>query len=198
VSQRRTAVLDAAIELLGGHGMRALTHRAVDAAAGLPVGSTSNYFRTKDALLAAVVERFSARERADWEELAARACPLTPAELAASLAELAHRSTGPQRALTLARYVLLIEGAQNPALQGQLAATGARVDAWFGQWLRVVGSRDPDRDVQVVGNYLTGLVLHELAHPSAAFDPTQPLTELIETLVPSARRPGAAYAEEAS
>jgi DNA-binding transcriptional regulator YbjK len=198
MSQRRTAVLDAAIELLGEQGMRALTHRAVDAAAGLPVGSTSNCFRTKEALLLALVERFSARERAGWEELAARACPLTPAQLASTLAELARRSTGPQRSLTLARYVLLVEGAQNPALQGQLAATGARVNAWFGQWLRVIGSSDPERDVQVIGNYVTGLVLHELAHPTAAFDPTQPLTELIEMLVPAARVPDALRAEEAS
>ncbi|HEX5919668.1 MAG TPA: TetR family transcriptional regulator, partial [Nocardioides sp.] len=43
---RRTVLLDAALELVGTQGMRGLTHRAVDAAAGLPAGSTSNYFRT--------------------------------------------------------------------------------------------------------------------------------------------------------
>lgn len=189
MSERSLLVLDTAIEIVGERGMRALTHRAVDTAAGLPAGSTSNCFRTKESLLRALVERFSDRERANWEALAARACPLTAAELAVTLAQLARDSTGPQRSLTLARYVLLVEGAQNPGLQAQLAATGARVNAWFTQWLRVIGSPDPDRDMRIVGNYLTGLVLHELAHPTAAFDPTQPLTELVETLVDSGRQP---------
>ena len=198
MSDRRTAVLDAAIDVLGTRGMRALTHRAVDAVAELPAGSTSNYFRTREALLVALVERFAARERAHWEELAARTRPRAPAELAATLAEQARDWTGPQRALTLARYAILVEGAQNPALQGPLAATGARVDEWFTHWLRVVGSHDPDRDMRIVANYVTGLVLHELAHPTAGFDPTHPLTELLETLVASAREPGRARPQEAS
>src|SRR6266487_2562015 len=61
---RREELLDAAITVLGERGIHALTHRAVDTAAGLPAGSTSNHFRTRDALLDAVVERFAARDRA--------------------------------------------------------------------------------------------------------------------------------------
>ncbi len=48
---RRDDLLDAAICVLGESGIRGLTHRAVDAAAGLPAGSASNLFRTRDALL---------------------------------------------------------------------------------------------------------------------------------------------------
>lgn len=48
---------DAAIELLGRHGIHGLSHRAVDEWAGLPRGTTSNYFRTRDELLAAAAER---------------------------------------------------------------------------------------------------------------------------------------------
>ena len=63
-------------------------------------------------------------------------------------------------------------------LHAQLAATGARVNAWFIQWLRVVGSPNPDRDMRIVANYVTGLVLHESAHPTDTFDPTQTLRRL--------------------
>src|SRR3954466_10607656 len=100
MSTRREQLLDAAITVLGERGIHALTHRAVDAAAGLPAGSTSNHFRTRDALLNAVVVRFAARERAIWEQIAARRCPTTPRELATTMVELAHRATGPQRTLT--------------------------------------------------------------------------------------------------
>ena len=62
---RRALLADAAIDLLAEEGMRALTHRAVDARAGLPLGTTSAYFRTRQALLTAVVKRLSDLDRED-------------------------------------------------------------------------------------------------------------------------------------
>jgi DNA-binding transcriptional regulator YbjK len=55
--RRRIEIADAALMVLGTEGSRGLTHRAVDEAAGLPPGSTSNYFRTRDALLEAAALR---------------------------------------------------------------------------------------------------------------------------------------------
>ena len=57
--------LDAALTLVGEQGVRALTHARVDAAAGLPRGSTSNWFRTRDALVAGVVIHLAESERAE-------------------------------------------------------------------------------------------------------------------------------------
>ena len=187
MSNRRDDLLDAAIIVLGEGGVRGVTHKAVDVAAGLPAGSTSNYFRTKDALLTAVVERFAARERANWEEIAAATVPTTPTELARALAAFAHDAVGPHRTLTLARYAILVESAIRPALREQLAATGGRVRLWFTNWLRLIGSTDPDRHTGIVMNDWTGLVLHQLAYPNPAFDPTGELTALITTLVPADR-----------
>ncbi|WP_234038673.1 hypothetical protein [Micromonospora coerulea] len=45
--------------------MRALTHRAVDARAGVPAGTTSAYLRTRQALIEAVVRRLADLDRAD-------------------------------------------------------------------------------------------------------------------------------------
>lgn len=56
-ADRRTVLADAAIGVLADAGVRGLTHRAVDAAAGLPVGTTSAYLRTRQALLTALVRR---------------------------------------------------------------------------------------------------------------------------------------------
>lgn len=49
--QRRAALVDAAIEVLAREGARGLTFRAVDAQAGVPVGTASNYFANRDDLL---------------------------------------------------------------------------------------------------------------------------------------------------
>src|SRR5882762_7629376 len=53
---RRRRLADAAIDTLATAGMRGLTHRSVDRAAGLPEGSCSYYFRTRHALLRRSVE----------------------------------------------------------------------------------------------------------------------------------------------
>jgi len=182
VTNRRETLLDAAVRVLGGGGTRALTHRAVDAEAGVPVGSTANYFSTREALLEAIVERVSARERKNFEELARTVCPTTPAELARVLAGSARDAAGVHRDLTLARYAFLVEAGHNPAIRRQVAETGSRVGAWFAAWMRLIGSRDPGH-LDVVGNYVTGLVLHQLAMPDPAFDPTDRLTALLESLV---------------
>jgi AcrR family transcriptional regulator len=183
MANRREHLLDAAISVLGERGIHGLTHRAVDAAAGLPAGSTANHFRTRDALLNAVVERFAARERANWEELAATMCPVTPQELARALAVFAQKAAGPHRTLTLARYAILVQAGIHPSLRAQLMATGARVNAWFMNWLRIAGSTDPERDAPIIANHWTGLVLHELAMPDPAFDPYPQIAALIDSVV---------------
>jgi len=186
---RREQLLDAAITLLGEQGVRAVTHRAVDAAAGVPAGSTSNCFRTRDALFNAIVERFAQRERANWDDLTSQVHPSTPAEFAHALALFARQATGPQRALTLARYAVVVEAARRPELRPQLSLSGARVNEWFSAWIRVVGSQDPDYDMHVVMNYWTGIVLHQLAIPDTHFEPTARLSALLECLIPAAAQP---------
>ncbi|MGW4235192.1 TetR/AcrR family transcriptional regulator, partial [Streptomyces sp. NPDC004980] len=56
--ERRQALLDAAIEVLAGEGARGLTFRAVDKQAGVPVGTASNYFTSRDELLTQAGTRF--------------------------------------------------------------------------------------------------------------------------------------------
>ena len=115
---RRELLLDAAIELVGVQGLTALTHRAVDAAAGVPTGTASNYWRTRQALLDALVDRVADRERDRWEQLTQATFPSTASELAGTLAVLARVATGPDRALVLARHALLLEAARHDVTVG--------------------------------------------------------------------------------
>ncbi len=180
---RREVLLDAAIELLGREGVRGVTHRAVDVAAGLPLGSASNLFRTRDALFDAVAGRVTERELAAWEDLALRLLPRTPAETAAAIALFIREAATSHAALSLARYAILLEAARRPELRAALSVTGARVNARFLDVLRAVGSSDPERDMHLLLNYGTGLLIHQLALPDPDFDPTVRLTQLLESLI---------------
>ncbi|GAA2032158.1 TetR/AcrR family transcriptional regulator [Catenulispora yoronensis] len=67
--ERRAVLADAAIAVVAEDGMRALTHRAVDVRAALPIGTTSAYFRTRQALLTALVRRLAELDRMELEAL---------------------------------------------------------------------------------------------------------------------------------
>jgi DNA-binding transcriptional regulator YbjK len=193
MGSRRDTLLDAAIRVLGERGMRALTHRAVDAEAGVPAGSTVNYFSSRNALFEAIVERVSTLERSHFDELAVAVAPASPGELGRAMAGFARDATGVHRALTLSRYAILVEAGNNPEIRQRLAEGGGRVNAWLANWMRLIGSRDTDHDVHVIANYVTGLILHQLAIPDPAFDPTDKITAVLESLVgppaPPARDP---------
>lgn len=181
MADRRTLLLDAALELVGTQGMRGLTHRAVDAAAGLPPGSTSNHFRTREALVLGIVERFIVREREMVTGPRGEVDP-TPAGVASALGRFVDRALGPDRMVTLARYAILVETAQNPGLRAGMAVGAEQVDTWALALLTRAGSSDPHRDLGVLANYVTGLVLHELALPSTDLDAAARIRVVIDTL----------------
>jgi DNA-binding transcriptional regulator YbjK len=181
VTDRRTVLLDAGLELVGTQGMRGLTHRAVDTAAAVPAGSTSNYFRTREALILGIVERFIVRERAMATGPTDGVDP-SPEGVASALGRFAHRALGPDRAVTLARYAILVETGQNPALREGMAVGADQVDRWALDLITRAGSQHPERDLGLLANYVTGLVLHELALPSPDLDAAARIRALIDTL----------------
>ncbi|WP_432987961.1 TetR/AcrR family transcriptional regulator [Dactylosporangium sp. CA-233914] len=67
MKDRKGRLADAAIDVLGNDGVRALTHRAVDERAGLPQGTCSYHFPTRNALLTAALERIAELDLADSE-----------------------------------------------------------------------------------------------------------------------------------
>jgi DNA-binding transcriptional regulator YbjK len=72
LSPRQVALLSAAVRVTAGQGLRGLTHRAVDAEAGLPQGTCSAYFRTRVALLVALTRFVIATFTEEITDLTAR------------------------------------------------------------------------------------------------------------------------------
>lgn len=68
--ERRALLADAGLRVLAATGARGLTHRAVDAEAGVPTGTASNYFPSRAALLGALGERIFERFAPDQAVLA--------------------------------------------------------------------------------------------------------------------------------
>ncbi|MGV9426002.1 TetR/AcrR family transcriptional regulator [Streptomyces sp. NPDC003656] len=155
---RAALVADTAIALLAERGMRGLTHRAVDEAAGLPQGSTSNVARTRQALLELAVRRHAEREAGVLAE-GETPDPSGGAEsLADGLALAVHRLLTEGRTLLVARYELALEATRRPGLRAFYDATGAVFKDQLAALLTAAGSPDPTRHVLSLLAWMDGLM----------------------------------------
>ncbi|MFE4500389.1 TetR/AcrR family transcriptional regulator [Rhodococcus sp. NPDC056743] len=115
-ADRRPLMGACAVTIIAEHGPRALTHRAVDAAMGIPQGSTSYYFRTRESLLAAAVQHIVEQSQSTFAEfLDDKSDPATV--IARYLGDLLTR----RRDELIARYALLLEIRSNRELHDALA-----------------------------------------------------------------------------
>lgn len=162
---RRTDIADAAIRTLAREGMRGLTHRAVDREAGLPEGSASYYFRTRQALLQATVERLAELDGADIRESADSANPSggnleTFADAAAALV-VRLLTVGRER--QLARYELALEANRRPELRRVLRDSGAVIRAMVAGPLAAAGVPEPSQRAADFTAFLDGLLFDQIA-----------------------------------
>lgn len=112
---RRERIARAAIEVVAERGIEKLTHRAVAAAAGVPLGSTTYYFRTLDDLLAVALKQASEDDVADLR--AWQAALVADGDLASALSDLVLHYLGPQRSRTVVEHELYVAALHRPALR---------------------------------------------------------------------------------
>ncbi|MFF4189127.1 TetR/AcrR family transcriptional regulator [Streptomyces sp. NPDC001691] len=128
--ERRTALVDAAIEVLAREGARGLTFRAVDAQAGVPSGTSSNYFASRDDLFTQAGRHIHVRMAPDPDEVAEVMRQQPSRELVASLAHWVVRRMTAERTGYLAMLELRLEAVRRPALRAELTrALRADLDA---------------------------------------------------------------------
>jgi DNA-binding transcriptional regulator YbjK len=118
-TERRAALADAAIEVLAAGGIRALTHRAVDAAAKEPDGTASRYFRTREAMLVAVADRVKELRLAALDGIVANGLDLDG--LVDALVTEVRVAVTVDRSPQLAMIALFLESTHRPVLRDALA-----------------------------------------------------------------------------
>ncbi|MCK6066223.1 MULTISPECIES: TetR/AcrR family transcriptional regulator [Microbacterium] len=176
---RRASLADAGISVLAREGARGLTHRAVDAEAGVPAGTTSNYFRSRALLLDALVARIGERLAPDplvHAELSERA---PTKDLFAEYLRDIVRRLSTQRDVTLALFELRLESARRPEVAeaiGTWLRTGFDGDVAFNTGARLPGGRE---EIALFHYAIDGLLLDRLTTP---IDPATPTDAVVEAL----------------
>ena len=161
-TDRRGAIADVGLAIVARDGLRGLTHRAVDAEAALPLGSTSYYFRTREALVTACVDRLVAL---DLQELAASGMTdrrMSVEELAALGAGLTWRWLHGDAHRHLARYELLLEARRRPLLRDSLTRAGDALRTAMAAGLAAQGVADAERRARWLVASIDGMVFDQL------------------------------------
>jgi len=189
-------VADAAIAVLADHGGRGLTHRAVDHAAGLPPGTTSNYARTREALLTLALTRIAELDATEGaaglygSEISGSGVSgsgvsgsgVSGGGLAEGLAWMLHRmiTDDGMRRRVRARFELALEANRRPELRAAYDEMGRRFRAEAARLLAASGSAEPERDAWTLIAWLEGTAFYALAGAGTAAAP--PLDVLREQL----------------
>src|SRR5690349_15896231 len=164
---RRADLAAAAQRVVADGGLRALTHRAVDAAAGVPVGTTSAYLRTRAALLAALAEHVASTLVADVEELTAHLGPDADAdEVVARTGALLREWVG-QTDLVLVRAELLLEAIRSAELREVFLSWRERLVVLVTGVAEAKCVPDAGRRSEAVVSALEGILTGALLQPAS-------------------------------
>jgi DNA-binding transcriptional regulator YbjK len=155
MSDRRTQLADAALAVVSTQGLKGLTHRAVDAKAGVAVGTTSNYFRNRAALVGAAVDRVEELDSLLLQQ-GQLELPTSAAGLAEQLAEAVMGLAQGNSDLTRARFILALD-------QPEVVAAGhERLVSALAQLLEAMKIPEARARAEAVSDYSDGLALHQL------------------------------------
>jgi DNA-binding transcriptional regulator YbjK len=157
-------MLRAAAELLAEGGVKGVTHRSVAERAGVPLASTTYYFKSIDQLTSEAL-RHSTEGRVDRLDAfveAAPESPPAPGELGRRfLGEVVSRPT----AEILAQFEVYLEAARNPEMRQTAGAAIEAFERLAQHALDRLGPRD-DRGMAVaLAALVDGFAIHRLARP---------------------------------
>jgi DNA-binding transcriptional regulator YbjK len=166
MTTRRELLCDTAIQILAVEGGRGLTHRAIDREAGVPLGTTKNYFRTREAILEAAAHRMTTLHRAAVDRLRETTpTDISPTDVAELYPALLRRAVADDPTQMLAMVELYLEAVRRPgvreALSGMVLAN-AEAGAALHQ---AAGLPSSVRDAGLLDAYFLGVAVSLLALP---------------------------------
>lgn len=162
---RRDLIADMALRLVAAEGLRALTHRRVDTALGLPEGSTSYYARTRRDLVLLVVEAITTRVEGRLEPTGTLAAitPAHAADLVVGVLDRLLEDPDVQRA----RFAIMLEYEGDASVRDALLLTPQFLRASITHTTRIfvgLGIADPEAHTIEVLELLDALLLHRVVN----------------------------------
>lgn len=180
---RRRQLLEATVRLIGEGGIAAIDHRAVAAAAGVPLGSTTYYFSSKDDMVAQALRHVAEREASEIDaQVSDGQLDVEPELLPERLADLVLRIWAGDRVTLLAQYELYLESARRADLRPAAARWDQAYRDLLCHALEGLGAPDPPGRARLLCAGLDGLLLEHVASGGDVRELRVLVIEMIERL----------------
>jgi DNA-binding transcriptional regulator YbjK len=164
---RRLLLLQTTLRLIADQGIDAVSHRAVAEAAGVPLGSTTYWFSSRQEMLRQALEYFA---RLDIETLRERLGEILDGRLSRKrlvdeFTEHLASQLGEQRWRTAAQYAFLQEAARQPELEAVCREWSRAWEEALSGMFDSLGASDSLLEARMFLAMLDGLLLGQLAAP---------------------------------
>jgi DNA-binding transcriptional regulator YbjK len=180
--ERRTVLVNAAIEVLARDGARGLTFRAVDAEAGVPIGTATNYFTNRADLLNQVGAHIHQRMTLSPAQIS---LPPSREQLIEIMRALFHLISA-DRTGWLALLELRLESTRRPELRSALTETlRSNLNSNI-EGRRTSGIPGDDMTTVLLYYAMTGLILEHLTVPEVldSFDIDDLIAQFVDRSLP--------------
>ncbi|MFC7291531.1 TetR/AcrR family transcriptional regulator [Hirschia litorea] len=183
---RRLLILQAAVKLLSDKGIIGLTHRAVDAQARIPQGSTTYYYPKKNDLLRAAAEHLAQELEKDCDALQVSFADIVAKQgMTAAIDHVANMlvtTIDEARHLFIARIELTLAAARDTELADmghRLSDAGKRPIAFF---VNLITNSENQPAIETCVSLLDGIALTYATGQAKHLTTTQ-ITSVIKTIV---------------
>jgi DNA-binding transcriptional regulator YbjK len=160
--ERRDAVLDAAIAVIGESGLGAVTHRAIAAKAGVPVATTSYFFASIDELMVEAMRRVADKAIAGIEAATSHAAT-EQSDPREAIDRLVDVLLAEPEAETIAQFETYLEAARRPELRREIERVLDAFEELARVTMQTLGAPVPPHVAKAFVALADGFALHRLA-----------------------------------
>ena len=169
--------------MIAAGGPDAITFRRVAGEAGVPLGSLTYYFESREDLVREAFRHYILATGAFLSELESEIPAATPADLVGLLVEMARREfTDP--AMVRTEYEMILYAARDPQLWREVSEWERSLEARLAASFERLGAARPVEAARTTINLVRGFELEKLSRPAdIADDLRRRLTILINALI---------------
>ena len=165
--ERRQALLETTLRVIGEEGVDAVSHRRIAELAEVPLGSTTYWFASRQEMLTEALEHFARGEIENLRHALAGVLDrrMSRARLVDEFTDFLLHQLGETRWRTRAQYSLLQEAGRVPELEPVCREWTAAWHEVLSEVFASLGAKSPELEARMFLPLLDGLLVGQLAVP---------------------------------
>jgi AcrR family transcriptional regulator len=181
---RRTEILEAALRIVADGGPDAITFRRVAERAGVPLGSLTYYFESREGLLREAFRLYLAEATAFVRDVEQGSRPHTSSRVIEMVMTIMRREFSDDPAMVRVEYELILYAGRDPELAREFHAYERWMETTLAGLLEALGAPRPIDAARTIIDVARGFEIERLTHPGAQLEDLQRrLSLVIEALI---------------